>query len=438
MDANIIIVNQSSGNSLLQEAFDNLDGYLQNITSLRDAFYCNEEALSQHLSRQQEEYNAMHERCTITETDGAKIISVPNAEIYLYKKLQKNVLRAVRATELIPPCYLAALISSYDAFFGGIIRSFYNICPDKLRDSEKTFTYKDLENLQSLKDVKKSIIDKKIDTELRESHIEQLNWLAGQLEVSTLTEFNGFSDFVEITQRRNLFVHADGIVSDQYIKVCQNHKALDENIQAGAKLDVSREYFEKAYHVLYRIGIMLTFTMLNILFKKGDEEVKVEIDEKLIEYIYYMIYAEQYADAVIVSNFALGKSFKHNQINRVYYALNLAQSHKWLGNEGECKKALKQIDWTACLHELQLPKHVLLGDYKSAYACMDRIGKNNKIISPAAYREWPIFKELREEEQFKQAYEKIFGEPFVSTAKVVVEKYASPSEETKVRDDSEE
>lgn len=438
MDANIVIVNQCSGNSLLQEAFDNLDGYLQNITSLRDAFYCNEEALSQHLSRQREEYNAMHERCTITETDGAKIISVPNAEIYLYKKLQKNVLRAIRATELIPPCYLSALISSYDAFFGGVIRSFYNICPDKLRDSEKTFTYKDLENLQSLKDVRKSIIDKKIDTELRESHIEQLNWLAGQLEVSTLTVFNGFSDFVEITQRRNLFVHADGIVSDQYIKVCKNHKALDENIQAGAKLDVSRECFEKAYHVLYRIGIMLTFTMLNILFKKGDDDVKVEIDEKLIEYIYYMIYTEQYADAILISNFALGKSFKHNQINRVYYALNLAQSHKWLGNEAECKKALKQIDWTACLHELQLPKHVLLGDYKSAYACMEHIGNTNKIISPAAYREWPIFKELREEEQFKQTYEKIFGEPFVSTAKVVVEKYASPSEETQVRDDSEE
>lgn len=438
MEGNIIIVNQSSGNSLLQEAFDNLDGYLQSITSLRDAFYCNEEALSQHLSHQRDEYNAMHERCTITESNGTKIISVPNAEIYLYRKLQKNVMRAVRATELIPPCYLSAMISSYDAFFGGIIKSFYNICPEKLRDSEKTFTYKDLESLQSLKDVKKLIVEKKIDTELRESHIEQLNWLAGQLGVSTLKEFNGFSDFVEITQRRNLFVHADGIVSDQYIAVCQTYNALDENIKAGAKLDVSHEYFNRAYHVLYRLGIMLTFTMLNILFKKGDEDVKVEIDEKLIEYIYYMIYAEEYANAIIISNFALGRSFKHNHINRVYYTLNLAQSHKWLGNDIECKKALKQIDWTACLHELLLPKHVLMGDYQSAYICMERIGNANRIISPSAYREWPIFKEFREEEKFKQTYEKIFGEPFDSTAKVVVEKYASPSEVTQVRDDSKE
>lgn len=438
MEATITISRQTLGNDLLQDVFDNLDSFLLSINSLRDAYCSNEETLSVHLDKQRAELAKLHGKCTVKEEDGIKIISVPNAEVYHYQKLYDNVLQAERAQVLVPPSYLMAIVSAYDAFFGGIVRAFYNIKPEKLRESAHQFTYRELENLQSLKDVKKMIVDKKIEDLLRESHVAQLDWLAQALDLTTLNQFVGFTDFVEITQRRNLFAHADGIISEQYATVCRKYGTLADGITIGAKLNVDRAYFENAYNVLYRVGIMLTFTMLNILFKDASEEDRTEMDEKLIVYIYNMIYMEKYAESIIVSKFALGPHFKHNSFNKGYYILNLAQSYKWLGDHAACVNVLNEMDWSACAYELLMPRHALLGEFDKACEYMLQIGASNKKIKASSYKEWPIFKELRNNEQFKQTYAKIFGEPFDAKSPLIIKEDVSSGEETQVRDESAE
>ena len=46
-----------------------------------------------------------------------------------------------------------------------------------------------------------------------------------------------FKDFIEISERRNLFVHTGGIVSEQYIEVCKKYGCIIEN-KVGDNLDV--------------------------------------------------------------------------------------------------------------------------------------------------------------------------------------------------------
>ena len=51
------------------------------------------------------------------------------------------------------------------------------------------FCYRDLQGLDSIREVKRIIVDKKIEDLLRGSHAEQFKWLADALGVHTLTKF---------------------------------------------------------------------------------------------------------------------------------------------------------------------------------------------------------------------------------------------------------
>ena len=65
------------------------------------------------------------------------------------------------------------------------------------------------------------MIDNTIDKLLRESHTEQINWLEKALCVDTLKKFDGWADYIELTERRNLFVHSNGVVDSQYLTECK-------------------------------------------------------------------------------------------------------------------------------------------------------------------------------------------------------------------------
>lgn len=67
-----------------------------------------------------------------------------------------------------------------------------------------------------------------------------------------------WAKFIEITERRNLFVHCDGIVSKQYLEVCNKHGFdFSKPLSVGEKLDVVPDYFESAYECLFEVGVKL-------------------------------------------------------------------------------------------------------------------------------------------------------------------------------------
>lgn len=106
---------------------------------------------------------------------------------------------------------------------------------------------------------------------MRSSHQEQFDWLAKELSISTLTKFKDWPNFIEITQRRNLFVHTNGIVSNQYLTTCNKYKVDNiENINKGDKLNVDRAYFERTYEIFYEIGIKLSQMVLRCLLLKKE------------------------------------------------------------------------------------------------------------------------------------------------------------------------
>ena len=63
--------------------------------------------------------------------------------------------------------------------------------------------------------------------------------------------------------------------------------------------------------------------------------------------------------------------------------------------------------------DLQIPKKVLEEEYDEVYSMMKDLGKGSKILTKEAYREWPIFMEIRKQKEFEDTFELVFGEKLV-------------------------
>ena len=405
-------IQQPEYDSLLQGVVDNLENFIESINCINETFGFSEITLRTYHKETNDKYNNFVKNCEQSKVNGHIIIKVPEGRVREFMRIRKKKERAERAFEIIPPSYFVSLVSTYDTFFAGLVRCYYNICPEKLKESDMSFCYRDLQQFENLNEVKKRIIDKNIETLLRESHIAQLEWLSKALELSTLTKFNGWNDFVELTERRNLFVHSNGTVNNQYIEVCKKHFDLGADILEGNKLTIDKYYFEKAYKTLYKISILLTQMLLRVKYlNKIGFEISSDVDKILINNVFDLISDQLYDVAIDVSETILeNKKFVHNAFDREYLVLNYAQAYKWNGNVARCLDILKKEDWSAFTNELLIPRYALEDNYTEVYKRMRELGNCNQHITISAYREWPIFKDLRKEKEFEQVFAEIFGE----------------------------
>ena len=420
----------TSLNPIMQEVVDNLTNFIENINCIHETFAYSEAMLHEQHKKSQSNYRDFLSKCRVETIEGQEYFFVPDSKFRQYIKLNKKKKRAEQSFKLIPPSYLITLVSEYDSFYAGLVKSIYNICPEKLQDSEMSFCYRDLQYLDSLKDVKTKIINKRIEDLLRDSHTKQFNWLAKALDVETLTKFDGWSDFVELTERRNLFVHANGIVSNQYISECQKNGCNQPDILLGMQLSVDKSYFEKSYRLLYKIGVLLSQMLLRCLYLPKNQDDASVIDEQLITNVYELISEELYDVAIQISEFALNDKFKHNSFDRGYIILNLAQAYKWNDNNQKCQEILDGEDWSASTNELLMPMYALRENYTEVFKRMRELGNCNKHITISSYTEWPIFKCVREQKEFNIVFEEIFGEKPIKEHQVEKEQDTTHIEDT--------
>lgn len=430
-DARTTINKNEEKDPLLQEVIDNLENFIENINCIHETFGYSKGTLSVQQMDSLKRYDEFVSGCTISEEDGKKYVNVPEGKKREFLKLKKKKSRAERAFDLIPSSYFVSLVSVYDTYLAGLIRCIYSICPEKLQESQMSFSYKDLQKYESLSDVKKKVVDKSIENQLRESHVAQFEWLAKIIGVKTLMKFSGWKEFVELTERRNLFVHSNGTVSTQYIEICRKHGVLNKEIVEGQQLMVDDDYFEESYKTLYKTGVLLSQMVLRVLYLDKNGTATSEIDNVLIGNVYEMITEKLYDVAIDVSEQILNNTkFTHNSFDKAYIILNLAQSYKWSGDNETCMKILAAEDWSACTNELLIPRYALSEQYEEVYKRMKELGKDNKHITISSYREWPIFQKLRQEEGFISVFKEIFGEELGAVQHVEIDNVSKEESKT--------
>lgn len=297
------------------------------------------------LTRQsfRDEADPFSEEITIQDVDGEdKKRIVFNIPVSHRRKLidkHKRFKRLLHAKDIIPRNFLIAYVSEFDYFIGALLKNIYMLKPDLLNQSDRTFNFKDLSKFSSLDDVREEVIEKDIEQILRSSHAEQFKAIANKVDIETLTKFDNWSNFIEITERRNLFVHADGVISTQYQKVCKTVSINIDNNQIGTKLDCSKEYLDQTYEIMYEVIVKLGQTIWRKVFGKSAKNKELA-DTYLIHLLFELLCNEQYKLAVNIGEFAISQKSISNDFRNRMMVINLCLAYKYSNQIDTCNKLL--------------------------------------------------------------------------------------------------
>ncbi|HCC8518756.1 TPA: hypothetical protein L4O18_003836, partial [Enterobacter kobei] len=140
------------------------------------------------------------------------------------------------------------------------------------------------------------------------------------------------TSFIEITERRNLFVHCNGVVSSQYMKICTENNCNIGDTKLGTALFASNTYIFNAIAIISELVIKLTHVLWLNLFKSQEDSLPAY--NSLIQLSYELLKKEKYDLCIsVLPLFSETKSKSLDEITRRYLVINLAIAYKFSNEE---------------------------------------------------------------------------------------------------------
>lgn len=303
------------------------------------------------------------------------------------------------------------LFSCFDKFVGELMSAVYKVSPDLYKALNCQLNVSEILCYPSLNELRDAVLDKEIETVRRKSYSEQFKEFERRFGFDTLTKFESWPKFIESAQRRNLFTHCDGVVSQQYLKACAEvgYKVPKECV-VGEQLKINAEYFFKTCLVVAEVGVMLGQTIWR---KMLPEELK-NADSALNALIYDYLQNGDFEKVISLSKFANGLPKISNEVMSRMFTINHAIAVKNTSGLVSAKKILDRKDWSATIHDFKLARAVLLDEFDLAKDYMLKIGESSELVYEDAYHDWPLFKQFRETEQFLEGYELVYGVKYLA------------------------
>jgi len=318
-------------------------------------------------------------------------------------RLEQSELLAILSTG-----HFLTLFSSFDAFTGELLTAIYRKKPDLYSKLNRSMMVAEMLQYSNVEDIKDIVLKSEIETVRRKSYVEQFELLESQFGLP-LTKFDGWPAFVECAQRRNLFTHCDGYVSDQYISICRKHGcALSEDVREGVRLQLEPQYLARACSLTIEVALKLGQTLWRKVFP-GELE---EADKHLKNAQYDFLRRDEWVSARIAGDFALSLPKHSTSVLKTLMAVNYVIALRRCELEDKAKTVLDSIDWTALCYDFRLAERVLRHDFQNANELMIKIGKCGEFVDEHSYHSWPLFWEFRQTEEFAGAYKAVYGYDF--------------------------
>jgi hypothetical protein len=421
MDENITTgTNQEITKEIVKSTFGGeIDQFIKHIESQADIVPLVMGLLAVKLVQESKHVDKYIKDNDITEEEDSDIskrkLIIPADKFKGFEELNEKVSTTNVAFNLLPINFVVSFVSQYDAYLGSLIKTMFVSKPEFLNSSEKNILFSELIKFQSIEEAREFIVEKEVESVLRESHLKQFKWLENKLGITLRKDLPSFCEFIEITERRNLFVHCNGIVSRQYLEVCKENDVKNiDKIKLGQKLNAKPAYFNKCYFILFEIGIKLG----HVIWRKLHPEEIEDADAHLNNVCFQLLVKGHNKLALNLLTFGTDTLKKHHDQEMVcILTVNKALAHYLSDKKDECKKVLAKHDWSATNDKFKLAISVLNENYKESIELMKSIGTSNKHINQDAYRDWPLFKNFRKTDEFKTAYKEIFHEDLVYVEK---------------------
>jgi hypothetical protein len=384
--------------------------YLRQLNSLATALPPAMNALAERYESQAKRLDAFVESHAIKKKKKGDRVTFQLTEEHMsrFEILANELDSYALATRNVPITFLVSLVSQYDAFIGNLLRNSFYLKPELLNASQRQLTFAELIAFKSVEVAREYLIEKEVDAVLRSSHAEQFDWMETRFGIPLRKELASWPCFIELTERRNLFVHCDGIVSNQYLVVCRKHDCHTSQLpEPEGVLDVDPQYFSRAYRCLFELSVKLS----QVVWRKLKPDDIEAADDHLIDVCYDLLCKEHFLLAKDLLFFAVTVLKKHSSdIARRVLIINYCIALKALQDKAY-QEVLKREDWSASRQDLQLAVAVLFDHHDESVRIMKAIGRRGKP-SEHDYKTWPLFHDFRKTAVFKAAYRQVFRHDF--------------------------
>lgn len=315
-----------------------------------------------------------------------------------------------RASQMFRHNAIVILLSRYDQYLADVYRAVYRSFPERLQASDISLTYHELQLAKDICEAVDKIIDKEVDTQLRQSHADKLTFLDKQLKLDLKTYLPDWATFIELTERRHLFAHTGGKVISQYLDACRkNGVTVQPKTKIGVHLGVSTDYYHQGVDCLYLLGLIVGQLVYRRLYPKNADAADTMLNNQGFE----LLKKDRWGLAKRVYEFGLSLPEKVTSSDdfRKIFLVNRCIALKNLKSAKELATALDAVDWSSANPKYTLAVSVLKEDYPMAEKIMSHMDGEDPI-DEQSFRTWPLFKEFRLTEYFRKAFKKIYKKDY--------------------------
>jgi len=337
---------------------------------------------------------------------------------YRLKRIHESELLNIHLTG-----HLLTIFSSFDAYIGDLLESIYRKKPELFMQLNRSMTISEMLQYKAVEDIKDIVLKSEIESFRRKSYIEQFDLLENRFGIQ-LKKFKNWPYFVECSQRRNLFTHCDGIISEQYIAICENENyEINGSIKIGEKIELKSNYLLDSCDIVIEVAFKLGQTLWRKIF---DDELELA-DSHLQSVQYDFLVKEEWGCAKMAGEFASGLRKYSTDVLKTIMTVNYIIALKNCNENDNAIELLNNRDWSALSYDFRLAEKVLRENYDDALEIMHKIGKKSDLVDEHVYHIWPLFDSFRQSEQFQKGYKEIYGYDF---SEKLVESASEEKQET--------
>jgi len=296
---------------------------------------------------------------------------------------------------------LITMFSFYELLIADLIKTHYAINPKALpRPEEQKISLADLRgiNPDGLEEIEKYFIAKEADNVLRDNSRKQLQYFKDKLKVQVSISDYLKDAFWELSQRRNLIVHNDGIVDELYLSSVDKSYIRTLGLEKGMRLNVTPEYILHAYDTLLELGGTITQLCWRRWLKSDTEKA----DRSLSESIFTLLEKGRYTPVKNLAKFAA--EIKLSSPSDLIILVNRAIAERETQDSKGLEKSLRKIAGFPSSMERDIALSLLDGDQEKAYELLI-VAKEEGKIQRFSFR-WPLFIPVQNEPRFISLFEK--------------------------------
>ncbi len=336
--------------------------------------------------------------------------SFPVFEVEHAEKLGQCLTQHAKALKLLNETVLQQMVNAWERALGDLVAWKFRADPDAI-PKDRTLSYSQILTFADFGEARRHVVEEEVGDFLKsKTTVEQLKYFKDEFGADFRSQFPAVGELCEIVLRRHAVVHAGGMASSEYCRRVAGLKNLpDRPAETGKPLAIHSGYIKRAWSVIYSAGVVLTHSVAKSHARgkkcKKDEEAA---DSFLINAAFNAIKTGQYEAAKTILCYAHNLRLASSGSD-LMVAVNLAQAHKWSGDDVACQALLDEQDWASCSANYRLCVAALREDEDTFARELGIVAKEETVGIPELF-EWPVFQRLRKKESFSEVVKKAYGE----------------------------